>query len=104
MHIFLVYDTKNDLEEVHLLEAAAQVRAEHFGGTYESRRVEPLPTYNSDELQQVIDDLDYARMFLPAQSRVSRSLQMASAILVTFPEECLASSKTGRVTEPWRPE
>lgn len=37
--------------------------------------------------QQVIDDLDYAQMYFPDESRVRRSLQIASDILLRLPDE-----------------
>jgi hypothetical protein len=87
MQVFLVYDNANELQEVHALEAVAETRARHFGGTFEGRDVWPVPAYTSDELQKFIDDLDAAHAYVPA--RLEDSLKIASAILMLFPEEAL---------------
>jgi hypothetical protein len=92
VRIFLVYDA-NELQELHLLEPVAEVRAGRVGGTYEGRQVESLPAYSSDDLQRVIDDLDalqtHVAPYIEPGASYVRSLQIASALLVTFPEEAL---------------
>lgn len=50
----------------------------------------------SDELQEVIDDIDEAVVYLTYledDSRMLRSLKIASDILVRFPDEVLATYK-----------
>jgi hypothetical protein len=44
----------------------------------------------SDELQQVIDDLDYARNLVMDED-VRRALRVAGDILTCFPDEAMAS-------------
>jgi hypothetical protein len=58
-----------------------------------------LDTLTSEDLQQVIDDLDWATLLVmpmggnPQHERTVESLKTASAILTRFPEECLKAAK-----------
>lgn len=107
MKVYLVYDNANELQEITLSEPGAETRAGHFGGGYECRTVEPLPAYNSGELQRVIDDLDAMRAYVapheegaePGTSFV-RALQVASNILTMFPEEALRAQHEYSVPAP----